>query len=105
MELLYQMFPLALMSAVPLILGALGGLYSERSGIVNIAVDGTMQIGAFVAACTILFCERGGVSNTITPWLALLFAIISGMLFIAIHGLASIHFRADQTISGTALRY
>ncbi len=103
MELLYQMFPLALMSAVPLILGALGGLYSERCGIVNIAVDGTMQIGAFVACCTIIFCERGGVPNTITPWLALLVAIISGMLFIAIHGVASIHFRADQTISGTAL--
>ncbi len=103
MQLIYQMFPLALMSAVPLILGALGGLYSERCGIVNIAIDGTMQIGAFVACITIIFCERAGISNTIIPWFALLTAILSGMAFIAIHGVASIHFRADQTISGTAL--
>lgn len=103
MELIYQMFPLALMSAVPLILGALGGLFSERCGIVNIAIDGTMQIGAFVACITIIFCERSGVNSSVIPWVALLTAIISGALFISIHGVASIHFRADQTISGTAL--
>lgn len=103
MELLYQMFPLALMSAVPLILGALGGLYSERCGIVNIAIDGTMQIGAFVACVTVIMCEGAGFSKDLTPWLALLTAMMAGALFISIHGVASIHFKADQTISGTAL--
>lgn len=103
MELIYQMFPLALMSAVPLVLGALGGLYSERSGIVNIAIDGTMQIGAFIAAVTIIFCERAGMNASLIPWLAITMAMLAGALFIAIHGVASIHFKADQTVSGTAL--
>lgn len=103
MELIYQIFPLALMSATPLILGALGGLYSERSGIINIAVDGTMQIGAFVACCSILACERMGFSMIWTPWIALLSAVMAGTVFISIHGLASIHFKANQTISSTAL--
>ena len=54
MDALYVMFPLALMMATPLMLGALGGLFSERAGIVNIAIDGTMQIGAF---CAILYLK------------------------------------------------
>lgn len=103
MELIYQMFPLALMSAMPLVLGALGGLYSERSGIVNIAIEGTMQIGAFVAGVTILTSENIGFNASLTPWLALIMAMLAGMLFISLHGIASIHFKADQTVSGTAL--
>lgn len=103
MNLIYQIFPLALMSAMPLVLGALGGLYSERSGIVNIAIDGTMQIGAFSACCTMIFCERIGISSQMIPWLALFMAILAGMLFISLHAFASIHFYANQTISGTAL--
>lgn len=102
MDLIYQVFPLALLSATPLIIGALGGFYSERSGIVNIAVDGTMQIGAFVAAVTLLICEASGVGAA-GKWIALVMAMVAGALFISIHAIASIHFRADQTISGTAL--
>lgn len=101
MELLYQMFPIGLMLATPLILGALGGLYSERSGIVNIAIDGTMQVGAFAAVVTVLFCEANGIASG--KWIALISSSIIGALFIVIHGVASIHFKADQTVSGTAV--
>lgn len=105
MELLYQIVPLALMSATPLILGALGGLFSERSGIVNIAIDGTMQVGGFVATVTLIACEAAGLGGLAGPgkWIALVTSMIAGVLFIALHGVAAIHFRADQTISGTAL--
>ena len=102
MELIYQMFPIALMCATPLILGALGGLFSERSGIVNIAVDGTMQIGGFVAAAILIVCMDTGLGGA-SKWIALLASMIAGVVFIALHGVASIHFKADQTISGTAL--
>lgn len=102
MELLYQMFPIALMCATPLILGALGGLFSERSGIVNIAVDGTMQIGGFVAAAILVVGVEAGWGGA-SKWIALVASMVAGVVFIALHGIASIHFRADQTISGTAL--
>ena len=49
-SLLLEMIPIALMFATPIIIAALGGLFSERSGIVNIALEGIMQIGAFAAA-------------------------------------------------------
>ena len=101
MDLIYQMFPLALMMATPLILGALGGLFSERAGIVNIAIDGTMQVGAFLAMICVLFFEANGLPYA--KWFALLIAFIGGALFISIHAVAAIHFRADQTISGTAV--
>lgn len=101
MDALYVMFPLALMMATPLILGALGGLFSERAGIINIAIDGTMQIGAFCAMLCVLFFDANGIANG--RWIALIIASIAGAIYISIHALASIHFRADQTISGTAL--
>lgn len=102
MELIYQIFPLALLSATPLIIGALGGLFSERSGIINIAIDGTMQIGAFVSVVVLLICEANGLGMA-GKWISLLAAMGAGALFISIHALASIQFKADQTISGTAL--
>ncbi|MGN1344360.1 MAG: ABC transporter permease [Traorella sp.] len=103
MNLINQIFPLALMSAMPLVLGALSGFYSERSGIINIAIDATMQIGAFVACTTMIVCEWVGMNSFMIPWVALVMAILFGILFIALHALASIHFYADQTISSTAL--
>ena len=101
MDALYVMFPLALMMATPLILGALGGLFSERAGIVNIAIDGTMQIGAFVAMLCVFVFETNELPNG--KWIALIVASLAGALYISIHAVASIHFRADQTISGTSL--
>lgn len=101
MTVIISMFTSALILATPLIMAALGGLFSERSGIVNIALDGIMTMGAFSAATTLVLLSEKGVANAV--WIALLVSVIVGIVFSAIHAVAAIHLRADQTISGTAL--
>ncbi|MBN2909396.1 ABC transporter permease [Polycladomyces sp. WAk] len=83
--------------STPLILAAMGGLYSERSGVVNIALEGLMTIGAFTAAVTTIF--------TGNPWLGLLAAMVAGILFALPHAVASITFKADQVVSGVAINF
>ncbi|BCU82030.1 ABC transporter permease [Polycladomyces abyssicola] len=83
--------------STPLILAAMGGLYSERSGVVNIALEGLMTIGAFAAAVTTIF--------TGNPWLGLLAAMVAGILFALPHAVASITFKADQVVSGVAINF
>ncbi|MCW2955789.1 MAG: transporter permease [Thermoleophilia bacterium] len=79
----------------PLILAALGGLFSERSGIVNIALEGMMTAGAFFA---IYGAAQGG------HWLVgIVVSIVAGMAFALIHAVATITFQADQIVSGTAV--
>ena len=96
-----EMFPIALMLATPLIITALGGFFSERSGVVNVAQDGCMQIGGFTAAAVLVILSTNGFKGGI--WWAIICAVLAATAFVAIHAFASIHMRADQTISGTAL--
>lgn len=81
--------------ATPLLLAALGGMFSERSGVINIALEGLMLAGAFSAAAIDHF--------TGSPWIALAGAIAAGVSVAAIHALATIRFKADQVVSGTAI--
>ncbi len=81
--------------ATPLLLAAMGGLYSERSGIINIALEGLMLAGAFTAAAVTHY--------TGNPWIGLASAIVAGMAVAGIHAVACIRFRADQVVSGTAI--
>jgi general nucleoside transport system permease protein len=81
--------------ATPLILAALGGLFSERSGVINIALEGMMLAGAFTAA--------SATYATGSPWIGLVSAIAAGVLIAAIHALACIRYRADQVVVGTAI--
>ncbi|MGV3576578.1 MAG: ABC transporter permease [Devosia sp.] len=83
--------------AVPLILACLAGLYSERAGIVDIGLEGKLLAGAFSAAA------MAAVSGS--AWLGLLAGIGAALLFSGIHGLASINFKGNQTISGVALNF
>ena len=80
--------------ATPLILASLGGMFSERSGVINIALEGIMLIGAFTAMAGSYF---------FSPWIGVLLAIIVGMLVALVHAIASISFRADQIVSATAI--
>jgi len=81
--------------SAPLIFAGLGGLFAERAGIVNIALEGMMVAGAFFA---IYGSDLGG------SWIVgLLLAILAGAAFAAIHAVATVTFHADQIISGTAI--
>ncbi len=99
MNLLASMVPIALVYATPIVIAALGGLFSERSGIVNIALEGIMMVGAFTAAAVTVALEPSSAAG----WLGVLAAVAAGTVFSALHAFASIHLRADQVVSGTAL--
>ncbi|HEV2012339.1 MAG TPA: ABC transporter permease [Candidatus Dormibacteraeota bacterium] len=82
-------------AAVLLLLPALGGVISERSGVVNIAMEGMMLTGAFFAVVATLAWHN--------PWLGTLVAVLAGGLIALIHAIVSIRFRADQIVSGVAI--
>lgn len=86
-----------LMYSTPLIFTALGGVVSEKSGVVNIGLEGMMVIGAFIAATV------GYYSGN--PWLAFLAGGLAGAFFGLLHALASVSFSADQVVSGIAINF
>lgn len=97
-----QIFPYAIVFTIPLLITALGGLFSERSGIVNIGLEGLMISGAFASAITVNFLQDQ-MSSSAALWMGVLVAMLVGMLFSLLHAFASINLSADQVISGTAI--
>jgi ABC-type uncharacterized transport system permease subunit len=85
----------------PLLLAALGGLFSERSGIINIALEGLMLAGAFTAAAATHLAAAHGYPAP--EWIGLIAAILAGVLVAGIHALACIKYKADQVVTGTAI--
>src|SRR5574344_573555 len=80
----------------------LGGMFSERSGVINLGLEGTMVIGALGGALTMRFLPTG-TNAFLVVFLVILVSIIAGVLYSLLLSLATITFKADQTITGTAL--
>lgn len=104
LSILYTIVPAALIAATPLLLTALGGLFSERAGIVNIGLEGLMVMGAFAGIVGTLFFDSIGFGAA-SPWMGILVAIVLGSIFSLFHAVASISLKADQIVSGVALNF
>jgi general nucleoside transport system permease protein len=89
--------------AAPLVLAALGGLFSERSGVINIALEGKMLAGAFTAAAVTYAADTRLGMGAASPWVGLLAAMIAGLFIAAIYAVSCIKFKADQVVSGAAI--
>src|SRR4029079_9844879 len=89
--------------ATPLILAALGGMFSERSGVINIALEGKMLAGAFTAAAVTYAADEKLHMGNASPWIGLLAAILAGLFIAAIYAIVCIRFKADQVVSGAAI--
>jgi simple sugar transport system permease protein len=83
--------------STPLVFAALGGLFSERAGVVNIALEGLMLFGAFAAAAAALAFG--------SPWAGAGAAVLAGMAAAGFYGLFVLRWRADQIVAGTALNF
>lgn len=106
MDTFYFIVQQTMLFVIPLLIVALGGMFSEKSGIINIALEGIMIIGAFFGIVFINAMQSLGYLSQ-QPQLLLIFAIlmstISGMIYSGFLAFASVNMKADQTIGGTAL--
>lgn len=84
-----------LQNSTPLVLTALGGMFSERSGVVNIGLEGIMLMGAFSAVATSWF--------TNDPWLGVLAGVLSGGLLAGVHAIVCVRLKGNQIVSGTGV--
>ncbi len=103
LHILEIIIPSAIFFAAPLIFTALGGVFSERSGVVNIGLEGLMVTGAFTGIVfNLTFADQFG---EFTPWLAMLVAMVVASIFSLMHAVAAISLRADQVVSGVAINF
>ncbi len=102
MSILYLVVQQTMFFSIPLLIVALGGVFTERSGVTNIALDGMMIMGAFTS---ILFINKmqGIMSGQSLLLIAIVIAMITGTIFSLLHAYASVNMKSDQIISGTAL--
>jgi len=109
LALFITLFGSALRATTPLLFAALGGLFSERSGVVNIALEGIILFGALAAAVSseriefFILANNPDANLAWVPWVGVLAGIIAGGLIGLIHAVISIRYKADQIISGTAI--
>ncbi|QDZ00778.1 ABC transporter permease [Nitratireductor mangrovi] len=97
LNLMLQLFDATIRVSVPLLLACLAGLYSERSGVFDIGLEGKMLAGAFAGAAT--------AAVTGSAWLGMLAAVAISVSFALVHGFASITHRGNQIVSGVAINF
>jgi simple sugar transport system permease protein len=89
--------------AIPLLLVALGGMFSERSGVINIGLEGIMLFGAFFGCLTVLSIQNTGLHAQIILLIAMVVSALAGWVYSLLLSFAAVNMRADQTITGTAM--
>ncbi|NLV85707.1 MAG: ABC transporter permease [Clostridiales bacterium] len=91
--------------ALPLFIIAIGGIFSERSGVTNLALEGFQGFGAFAGAAAVMAISGGNLAGIETPMFitAMVFALLGGMVFSMLHALLCIPFKANQVISGVVI--
>lgn len=102
MEVWGQLINTTLVFSTALIFAALGGMFSERSGVVNIGLEGLMVSGAFAAAVATYSASEAGFGSG-SPWIGLIAAVVYGVLFSLLHAVATITFKSDQTVVGVVI--
>ena len=94
---IFELIPTTIRMSTPLTLAGLGGIFSERSGVVNIALEGIMLVSAFGYVI--------GTSASDSAWTGLIVGIGFGAAIALVHAIASISFRSDQIVSGVAINF
>ncbi|MEF9865325.1 MAG: ABC transporter permease [Oscillospiraceae bacterium] len=102
METIFFLVQQTMFFSIPLLIVALGGMFSERSGVVNIALEGIMIMGAFTSILFINFFQASLPGQPILL-IAILIAAATGIVVSLAHAYAAINMKADQVISGTAI--
>jgi simple sugar transport system permease protein len=105
-EFFVGLLSLALVKATPLALGAMCGMMCERSGVINIGIEGMMLLGAMMAFLGSIFFDGltgGAMPQMVSLLVGLLVAMLSAGIIALLHAWLSIHFKVDQIISGTVI--
>ena len=105
MDILYFLSQQVMFFSIPLLIAALGGMFSEAGGVVNIAIEGIMIMGAFAGVLFIgtVQAHAPGMPGQAALLAALAVSALAGALFSTAHAFASVRMKADQVVSGTAL--
>lgn len=102
MDVLYLVVQQTMFFSIPLLIVALGGMFTERGGVTNIALDGTMIMGAF-ASIYFINQMQDSMSGQVLLILAILVAVVVGAVFSLLLAYSAVNMKADQIIGGTAL--
>lgn len=89
--------------SIPLFIMAIGGIYSEKSGVINLALEGLQGVGAFFGAFVAVILANKFLNPNIPYYASIIFAILGGMLYSLLHALLCIKFKANQVISGVVI--
>ena len=99
-----KLFTDGLSFALPLLIMAVGAIYSEKSGVTNLAIEGFQGFGAFIGAlAAVLIMRHVSDSSQVPIYVAMLFAALGGGVYACLHALLSVNFKANQVISGVVV--
>ncbi|MDR7855725.1 ABC transporter permease [Tissierella sp.] len=103
METVYYLIQNMLPVAIPLLLVALGGMFSETSGVINLALEGIMLFGAFFGALFVYAVQESGMGPQTILLIGMIIAAIAGIIYSLLLSFAAVTMKANQTITGTSL--